>query len=330
MPKINIMKRTGQLLAMGILSMGIAHASAWPERAVSLMVGAPPGGTTDILARLIAPYLSEQLSQQVVVVNRGGASGLIATNNVAKARPDGYTLLFSTSHMAVFSSLYSDVPFDAIKDFSPITLMVKTPYVMVAHPELPVKTAQEIIDYAKSNPGKIDYAASSPGGGQHLAWEMFKRRTDTNMVYIPYSGTGALMTDLLAGRLVAAIDNVAVLTQYIRRNDLRGLVTTGKNRSPLLPELPTLFEVLGKDKGFEVVGWFGMFAPANTPDAIVQRMDAALKAALKNPELNKRLLDLGAEPHGGGPKELAGFLQGEMSRWGKVIREVGISPQSTP
>ena len=317
-------------LAACMLSLGLAQAAAWPERPVSLLVGAPPGGTTDILARLIAPYLSEALGQQVVIVNRGGASGLIASNNVAKARPDGYTMLFSTSHMAVFESLYANTPFDTRKDFLPVTLLVKTPYVMVSHPNLPVKTAKDLVDYAKRNPGKIDYAASSPGGGQHLAWEMFKRRTDTNMVYIPYSGTGALMTDLLAGRLVAGIDNVAVLTQYIRRNDLRGLVTTGKTRSSLLPELPTLFELLGDKQGFEVVGWFGVFAPAGTPDPVVQRMNTALQTVLKQPELRKKLLDLGAEPEGGGPAELAAFLNDEMNRWGQVIREVGIAPQSAP
>ncbi len=327
--KTSTIKRLAQLMVASALSIGAAHA-AWPEHPVNLLVGAPPGGTTDILARLIAPYLGEELSQQVVVVNRGGASGLIASNQVAKSKPDGYNLLFSTSHMAVFESLYANVPFKPQEDFEPITLMVKTPYVMVSHPSLPVKTAQELIDYAKQNPGKVDYAASSPGGGQHLAWEMFKRRTETDMMYIPYSGTGALMTDLLSGRLVAGIDNVAVLTQYIRRGEFNGLVTTGKNRSPLLPELPTLFEVLGQDKGFEVVGWFGMFAPKGTPQPVVQRMDEALKKVLKNPELSKRLLDLGAEVDGGGPAELAAFLKSETDRWGKVIKEVGVTLQTAP
>jgi tripartite-type tricarboxylate transporter receptor subunit TctC len=214
------------------------------------------------------------------------------------------------------------VPFDPVQDFEPVAFVATTPYVMVAHPSLPVSSISELIAYAKTRPGELTYAASTPGTAQHLSWELFKRSTGTNLVYVAYRGTGVLMPDLLAGRLNAAIDNVAVMTQYIRSGALRGLAVTSLKRSPVLPELPTIAE--SGLPGFQAIGWFGVFAPARTPATVVQTLTTQIAAFMKQPDMAARMLELGGEAVAGGPEELRQLLATEMDVWGRVIREAGV------
>ncbi len=313
------------LMVLGIALFahpGHAADAPYPSKPIRMIVGFPPGGTTDVIARLIAQKLSERLGQAVIVENRGGASGMIGTDAVAKAAPDGYTLLLSSSTLATYSSLYAKVPFDAFKDLEPVAMIATTPYLLVVHPSLPVKSVAELVAYAKAHPGDVNYAASAPGGAQHLGWELFKRSTGTNLLYVPYKGTGALMPDLLAGRLQAGIDNVAVLTSYVKSGALRGLAVTGAKRSPLLPDLPTMVEAGVPD--FLVIGWFGVYAPAKTPEPIVKHLNTAIAEILKQKAVVDKFIELGAEPASGSQEELRKILASETQTWGKIIRDAGI------
>ena len=318
-------RRAVLALAAGLLAAGGVSAQAWPAKPVKLVVGFPPGGTTDVLARMLAARLSDKLGQPFVVENRAGAGGMIGTDAVAKAPADGYTLLFSSSTLATYPALYSKVPFDAAKDFEPIATVATTPYVMVVHPSLPVKSVPELVAYARQNPGKVNYAASAPGGGQHLAWEMFKRSTKTDLVYVPYRGTGALMPDLLGGTLQAGIDNVAVLTPHVKSGALRPLAVTGERRSPLLPDVPTVIE--SGLPGFKVIGWFAVFAPAKTPADVAHKLSSTITEILAEKAMRERMTELGAEPEGQGPDALRKLLASESEQWGRLIREVGIKAQ---
>ncbi|KAF1046102.1 Bug family tripartite tricarboxylate transporter substrate binding protein [Xylophilus sp.] len=307
-----------------LLPAGAAQP-AYPAKPVRFIVGFPPGGTTDVLARIVAAGLGERLGQQFIVDNRAGASGMIGTDAVAKAPADGYTLLFSSSTLATYRALYPKVPFEPATDLLPIGMVAPTPYVLVVHPKLPVHTLAELVAYAKAHPGQIDYAASAPGGGQHLAWEMLKRNTRTDMVYVPYKGTGALMPDLLGGTLQAGIDNVAVLAPHIRSGALRAIAVTGATRSPLLPDVPTAVESGQPD--FKVIGWFAVFAPARTPAAVAARLTEALAAVLQRKDVRDRMVELGAEPDSGGPDALRRLLAAETRQWGGLIRDAGIVAQ---
>jgi tripartite-type tricarboxylate transporter receptor subunit TctC len=324
------MKRRNLLLLCGALAVAStlpfsALAQTYPDKPVRLIVGFPPGGTTDVLARLIAVRLGDRLGQPFIIDNRAGASGMIGTDYVAKSPPDGYTMLFTSSTLATYQALYSKVPFDPARDLAPLGMVATTPYVLVTHPRLPVKTLAELIAYATAHPGEINYAASAPGGGQQLAWEMLKRNTRTNMVYVPYKGTGALLPDLLGGTLQAGIDNIAVLMPHIRNGSLRPLAVTGTTRSPLLPDVPTAIEA--GQVNFKVIGWFGLMAPAKTPASVVQRVSEALQEVLAEKDVQKKMLDLGAEPDTGGPDAMRKLLASETEQWGKLIREVGITAQ---
>jgi tripartite-type tricarboxylate transporter receptor subunit TctC len=296
--------------------------SVYPEKPIRLVVAFPPGGTTDVLARLLAHRLSEKLGQSIVIDNRSGASGVIGTDAVVKSSADGYTLLFASSPIATYTSLYSKAGLDPVRDLEPIALVASTPYVLVVHPSLPVRSVAELVAYAKAKPGEINYAASGPGTGQHLGWELLKRSTGTDMVYVPYKGTGSLLQDLLSGRLQAGIDNVAILTQYIKSGSLRGIATTGSTRSPVLPDLPTIAE--SGVTGFRVIGWFGFFAPVKTPAPIIKRLNDAIVEVMREKPVRDRMLELGAEPEVGSQDALRKLLPAETALWGKLIREIGI------
>lgn len=321
----NAWRRRTVLAVVSAMVCASAWAQGYPDKPVKIVVGFPPGGTTDVLARLISVKLSERLGQQFIVDNRAGASGMIGTDAVAKAGADGYTLLFTSSTLATYQALYPKTPFDPARDFAPIGMVATTPYVLVTHPKLPVKTLSELVAYAKTHPGTLNYAASSPGGGQHLAWEMLKRNTKTDMVYVPYKGTGALMPDLLSGVLQAGIDNVAILTPHIRNGALRPIVVTGATRTPLLPDVPTAIESGQPD--FKVLGWFGLMAPAKTPSAITQRLAVTLGEIVRQKDVQARILDLGGEPDTGGADEMRNLLASETAQWGKLIRDAGITVQ---
>ena len=308
-----------------IFAAGFAHAQTYPQRPVRLVVPVTAGGSTDIVARVVAAKLGERIGQQVVVDNRPGGSSIIGADIVAKAQPDGHTLLMGSGSMGTISSLFTQLPFDQFKDFAPVSLIGTSPYVVVVQPSLPVKTVSDLIAYGKANPGKLNFSGSTPGSLQRLTGEMLKRNGNFDMLFVPYKGTGALMPDLLGGRLHVAIDNVLILTPYIRNHSLRALGVTSLKRSALFPDLPSLAET--GLPGFHAVGWFGIFATGRTPDAIITRLNTELSAIMKTAEMRERFVGQGSEPLAGPPDDLRKYFANEVSKWGKVIREAGIKAE---
>lgn len=312
------------ILAAVLAQSAPVVAQAYPTRPIRMVVGVVPGGATDMLGRIIAARLSERFSQQVVIDNRPGPSSIVGSEIVARAQADGHTLLMSSSGLSIVGSLYKKIPFDPIRDFDPIAFVATTPYVFVVHPSLPVKTLSGLVDYAKAQPGKLTYAASTPGTTQHLGAELFQKQAGINMLYVPYKGSGAVLPDLLSGRLQVGIDNVLVVMQHVRRGAMRGLAVTSLKRSQAMPELPTVSEAAMPD--FEAIGWFGVFAPARTPPPVIKRLNAEIAAIMQLPDVNKRLVEQGAEPVSAPPEALGKLLAYELAKWSKVIQEVGIQP----
>ncbi len=308
-----------------ILACGGALAQDYPQRPVRMVVGLPAGGSTDVMARIVSAKLSDRLGRQVVVDNRPGANGTIAIQLVVSSQPDGYTLIMAAGSWGTLSSLYPNLPFDLRRDLAPIAFIGTSPYLLVIQPTLPVKTVADLIAYGKANPGKLTFAGSTPSSLQRLAGELLKRTGGFDMLYVPYKGTGAVMPDLLGGRLDVAFDNVLILTPYVKKGQLRALGVTSSKRSVIFPELPTLAET--GVPGFHAVGWFGVFAAARTPAAIVKRLNAEILSSMKEPETRERLLAQGAEPLPGTPDDLRTYLAGEIEKWGKVIREAGIKAE---
>jgi tripartite-type tricarboxylate transporter receptor subunit TctC len=290
------------------------------QRSIRLVIGFPPGGTTDVMGRIVANKMFERHAQRVVVDNRPGV--FIGAEIVAHASPDGLTLFMGTSGFSTVTSLYSKVPFDPVKDFAPIAPLATTPHVITVHPNLPVKSVSELIAYAKSRLEPMLYAASAPGSGQHLAAELFKRMNGIELTYVPYKGTSGALPDLLSGRLQMGIDNVVVMSPHVKRGALRGLGVTGTKRSSVIPDLPTIAEA--GTSGFQAIGWFGLFAPARTPPQTVKKLNAQIRAVMEESESRERLLALGAEPVSGSPDDLRKLLAYEIAKWRKVIRDAGI------
>ena len=304
---------------------GAALAQAkYPSTPVRMLVGTPAGGTTDVIARLVANRMADTLGQPVVVENRPGASGLIAAEAVAKAPADGYTVLMAPSQLATYRALYPATTFDPEKDLEPVAMIATSPYAVVVHASLPVKTFPELIAYAKANPGQLSYAGSTPGSAQHLGWEMIKRKTGADMQFVPYKGTSALMPDLLAGRLQAGIDNVAILTPYIKSGQLRGIAVTSATRTPLLPDLPPVASTV---PDFQAMGWFGLFTTGKVPPAVLAALRSAAASAVTAPELREKLTGMGAEPRNGSFEELRTLLNRETTVWSKVIKDSNITLQ---
>jgi tripartite-type tricarboxylate transporter receptor subunit TctC len=321
-----LIRRLRHLVVLTALGLCVASLSAiaedYPNRPIRMVVVAPAGGTADTVARNLSSKLSDRLGQQVIVDNRPSNAGIVGYDLVAHSPPDGYTLVMATGTLATVGILYPSVRFDAVKDFEPVAWVLTTPYVLVVSPTLPVNSLGTLIEYAKANPGKLSYAGGTTGAQQHLAGEMLKRRNSFDMLYVPYKGTGAMMPDLLGGRLDVAIDNVLVMAPYVKNGTLRGLAVTSATRSPVLPELPTIAEAGAP--GFRVIGWFGVFAPAKTPTAIINKLNAEMAAIMRRPDVTEPLLAQGAEPQSGPPEALQKLLAEEIAQWSKVIREAGI------
>jgi tripartite-type tricarboxylate transporter receptor subunit TctC len=310
---------------LALLACGAAVAQGqYPQRPIRMIVGLPAGGSTDVMARIVAAKLTDRVGQQVVVDNRPGASGIIGITLAVNSQPDGYTLIMAAGSWGTISTLYK-LPFDLQRDLTPIAFIGTSPYVLVAQASMPVKSMPDLVAHAKANPGKLTIAGSTPGSLQRLAGELLKRTAGIDILYVPYKGTGAVMPDLLGGRLDLAIDNVLVLAPYIRKGQLRALGVTSSKRSVVYPELPTLAE--SGMPGFHAVGWFGVFAAAKTPQAVVNRLNKEIVASMQEPETRNRLLALGAEPLPGPPDVLRKHLASEIAKWGKVIREAGIKAQ---
>ena len=308
-----------------IAAAAAAAATALPSFAnepIRITVGFPPGGTTDVIARLLANNLGLKLGRSVIVENRAGASGNIGAQVVSKATPDGTNLLFASSSHATNATLYKKLPFDTEKDFTAIGMVASTPYVLVVNPQLSPKTVPEFVEMLKSQPGKFSYATASQGTGQHLAAEIFKKMAGVEMMQIPYKGSAAAFPDLIAGRTPIMFDNVALMVPHVRAGALRPLAITSTKRSPLLPDVPTVAETL---PGYEIQGWFAMLAPAKTPPALVRDFNAALNAVVNEPAFVARLNELGAETVTGTPAAANDYIQKEITRWGAVIRSANIS-----
>lgn len=306
---------------LAALACAGAPAQKYPSRPVRMVIGLPPGGSTDVMGRIVAARLSERLGQQVVVDNRPGASGTIGIQLVVNSQPDGHTLIMAAGSWGTIGSLFK-LPFDLQRDLAPIAFIGTSPYVLVVQPALPIRSVADLVAHGRANPGKLTFAGSTPGSLQRLAGELLKRTAGFDMLYVPYKGTGAVMPDLLGGRLDVAFDNVLILTPYIKKGQLRALGVTSANRSVIFPELPTLAE--SGVPGFHAVGWFGVFAVAKTPPAIVARLNQEIAALMKEPTTRDRLLAQGAEPQPGTPEDLRGHLASEIEKWGKVIRDAGI------
>ena len=298
----------------------VAATPAYPNRPVRLIVGFPPGGAADILARAAGQQMSERLGQQIVIDNRGGAGGLIATETTARANADGYTLLFSSIPHVINPHLYKKVSYDALKDFSPVVQFVSVPLMMAAGPSLPAQSVRELIDFARAHPDRLNYGSGGSGSSSHLAMELFKSMTATRMAHVPYKGTGPLITDMLGGQIGLTIASAVPLGPHVRSGKLRGIAVTGPKRSPAFPGLPAIAETV---KGYEVVNWFGVFAPAGTPKAASARINAVLNEALRAPELLKTLQAQGAEAVGGSAEDFEGVVRADFAKWGRVVRESG-------
>ncbi len=312
------------VLALALAGVAPAHGQSWPVKPVRIVVPFPPGGTTDIVARSIGVELQRMWQHPVVIENRAGAGGNIGADQVAKSAPDGYTLLMGTvgTH-AINQALYAQngtkLAFDPVKDFVPITLVAGVPNVMVVNAKLPVTTVQEFIVYAKARPGQLNMASSGNGTSIHLTGELFKTVTGVYMVHFPYRGSAPAVTDLLAGNMTVMFDNLPSALPHIKSGRLRALAVTSRTRSPALPDVPTVEEAAGL-KGFDASSWFGLFAPAGTPRAIVDKIQADVAKALSVPEVRERFVAQGADPGGNTPEQFAAFIRAETDKWTRVIK----------
>jgi len=309
------------LAASAGLSTAVS-AQDYPQRPIRLIVGFPPGGTTDIVGRIMAVKLSERLNQQVVVDNRPGASGLIGGSIVMKAQPDGYTMFITGASAAITVSLYAKPPYDITKDLMPVGYAASTPYVLVVHPSIHAKSLQELVSYAKANAGKLQYGASSPGTTQHLTGESLKRHFGFQMLYVPHKGTGPMIPDVLSGRLQIAIDNVLALSPHIKSGAMRALVVTTAKRTSMLPDVPTIAE--SGMPGFDASGWFGFFLPLKTSPAIRDKLAQTIITVMQDSETRQQMLKIGADPVYGGPEDLRDLLNNNVVTWRKVIAEAGL------
>jgi tripartite-type tricarboxylate transporter receptor subunit TctC len=299
-----------------------ADNQAYPVRPMRLIVPFAPGGSNDIMARLIGQKFGESLGQQVVVDNRAGASGIIGTELAAKAPADGYTLLMMSLTIAVNPSLFSKLPYDTEKDLTPVTLVASAPLMLVVHPSLPAKSVQDLIAYAKANPGKLAFGSGGVGTTPHLAGEMLKVMAGVQMTHVPYKGGGPALGDLMAGQIQLMLENVPSTLPLAKSGKLRALAVTALKRSTLAPDLPTLDEA--GLRGYEIVGWNGLFLPAGSSRTIVLRLHRETVKALAEPDTKTRLATLGAEGVGSSPDEFKAFVQAEIRKWARVVKAAGL------
>lgn len=313
-------------IAVLVAAQDNAQASdAYPTKAIRLVVPFAPGGSNDIMARLMSQKFAESLGQQVVVDNRGGASGTIGTDIVAKAQPDGYTLLMMSLTLTTNPSLYKKLPYDTEKDLLPVTLVASAPLMLVVHPALPVKSLKELIAYAKANPGKLNFGSGGPGSTPHLGGEMLKSMAGLQMTHIPYKGGGPALADLVGGQIQLMLENIPSTLPFVNSGRLRALAISGAKRSPLVPDLPTMAEA--GLKGYELVGWNGFFLPAGTPKAVVNKLHAETVKALGQPDVKERLASMGAQGVGSSPEQFSAFVAAELRKWSRVVKDAGITAE---
>jgi tripartite-type tricarboxylate transporter receptor subunit TctC len=309
------------LFISAVLAIG-AQAQDFPNRTIRLVVPFSPGGSTDGISRHLAQKLTVALGQPMVVENRPGAGGTLGTDLVAKSKPDGYTLLFVATSTAINQALFTNLPYDTMKDLDPVIHLVNLSGILVVHPDLPVRTVPELIALARAKPGSLNYASAGNGTTLHLAAEMFNALAKTEITHVPYKGSGPALTDLIGGRVQMMFANMPGTVQHVRAGRIRVIAVTDEKRSPVFPEVPTVAE--SGVPGYRATGWFGIMAPAGTPREIVERLNAELNKALRTPELTEFMRNEGAELAGGTPQDFRAHLRSEVDRWGAVIKSAGI------
>ena len=302
---------------------GSAWAQAWPTRPISLIVPFPAGGTTDVLARALGQELAKSLGQPVIVENKPGAGATVGADYVAKAKPDGYTLLMGAVHHTIATSVYKKLAYDFEKDLAPITTVALVPNVLVVNPQLPAKTVPELLALAKAQPGKLTYGSNGTGTGQHLIGAQFEGMGGVQLLHVPYKGSGPLTTDLLGGQIDMSFDTVTPVLPHIKAGKLRALAVTTAKRSVALPDVPTLDEA--GLKGFDMGTWFGVLAPAGTPKEVLARLNADMVKIIHSPEFRKKMDDIGADPIGDTPEQMAHQIREDTARFAKLVKDAKVS-----
>jgi tripartite-type tricarboxylate transporter receptor subunit TctC len=306
-----------------VFAAAATHAAdrAFPVKPVRLLVPYPPGGGNDTMARAIGAKLTDEWQQQVIIDNRAGANGLVAAELTIAAAPDGYTLFMANigSH-AINPALYKNIPYDAVKDFAPVSQLGSTANVLVIHPSTPAKNLQELIALAKAKPGLLTYGSNGIGSSQHLAGALFGTTFGINLVHVPYKGTGPVMNDMLGGQITMSFANMLAALPQVRAKRLNGLAVTSLKRSPALPEIPTIAET---SPGFEATSWWGLVATKGTPPEIINTLNRAVVKGLNTADMKNFLSNMGVEPAGSTPQEFAAFIKSEMAKWAKVVKESG-------
>ena len=312
-------------LAVAAAPGTVTAQNSYPTRPIRIIVPSAPGGGTDYTARTIAHKLTEAVGQTVVVENRPGAAGNIGAEIAAKATPDGYTLVMPITSFAMNPHLYKKLPFDTVNDFAPITLAALAPLYLVVSPSVPAKNVSELIALAKAKPGQLNYANSGNGTSAHLAGELFKKMAGVDLVSVPYKGGGPAVIDVVAGRVQIYFSTIPAALAQVQAGKLRGLAVTSPKRVNLMPDVPTVAE--SGLPGYEIVGWFGLFAPAGTPKPAVARLNKEINEILRTPDAQKRFASEGLVPGGGTPEQLGKFVRSEIEKWGALIKQIGLQAQ---
>lgn len=314
--------RIFMLMVLGVAVACSAAAQSYPNRVIRMIVPFPPGGGSDYMARIIQSRLADNIGQNIVIDNRGGAGGTVGSDMAAKATPDGYTIVMgSVATHAISASLYKKLPYDPIKDFSAVAPVGSMPHILVVHPTLNVKTAQELIALAKAKPGAVNYASAGSGSVGHLTVELFKSMAGIDLRHIPYKGSGPALVDLAGGQVKVMFDTLATGLPHVKSGRLRGLAVSSVQRAPAAPEVPPLAEV--GVPGFEVRGWYGILAPAGTPASAVQALNSAIVKIMRLPEVRDLMISQGAEPMTASAGEFATYLKKEVLKWGEVVKKSG-------
>jgi len=308
---------------LGALSFnaGIVHSQPYPNKPIRLVVPYPPGGGTDIIARIVGQRLTESLGQQIIVDNRGGAGGTIGTDIVAKSVPDGYTILMAPTSHVINPSIYSKLPYDTVKDFVPITFAVSATILLVVHPSVPAKSVKEMIALAKAKPGQLNFGSAGNGTVFHLAAELFKRQAGIDMIHVPFKGGGPTIANLVAGQVSLAFETMLALSPFVKAGRVRALAVASAKRSSVMPELPTIAEL-----GFPSIvaeNWYGVYAPAGTSKTIISRLNTEIVKILRTREVKERFQGLGTEVVASTPEELAEYIRTEIEKWSKTAKEAG-------
>lgn len=320
---MNVKKFSHPLFAvLGLaLTMSFAHAQTYPSKQVRFVVGFPAGGATDVVARAISQNLSEALGQPVVVDNRAGAASNIAAELVATSPKDGHTIFLGTVSLAINPSLYKKLPYNALKDFTAVSQVTDTPFMFVTHPSLPVRNVKEFVALARARPGQLNYGSAGNGSGGHLFTAMFGSMAGVNLAHVPYRGASYATTSVLSGETIFMFDNIVTTLPLAKAGKLRALAVTTAKRSRVAEDIPTLAQA--GVPGYDANAWFGVFAPAGTPDAVIARLQSEISKIVKIPEIRDRFLALGAEPVGSTPEQFAAFYRAEVLKWAKVVKDSG-------